>query len=123
LGQVLGYPGDEKNLTLSSGGKSVPVTRSEVTATVGEAAVRTRLGYETLKVEAGMGYRFEREWEFLAIDELSLELERPPRTADWQSGALWTGSSAAWSTPPARGASGWSIVTANPSTRPSMTAP
>lgn len=93
------------DLIVSLGGKSVPVKRGEISATVGEAAMRTRLavsglvlavkdladaqardelkrlGYETLRLEMALGYRFERERETLAIDEFALELERAGRLA------------------------------------------
>jgi hypothetical protein len=101
------------DLTLSAGGKTIPMQRGEISATVGEAAMRTRLafsglimqvndlddpqaraelkklGYDRLKLQAALAYRFERERGILAIDELFLDLERAGKiTASLELGGV-----------------------------------
>ncbi len=90
---------DLSDLSASPGARGVTLEKVSIAATAGETAMRARvaigglvvqtqslaypeagaelekLGYDALKVEAALAYRFERERSLLAIEELSLEVK------------------------------------------------
>lgn len=101
------------DLAVTAGGRSFPAEKGEFTVTVGEKALRVRaaifglaldpqalgdpraqaalkdLGYDSLKLEAALAYRFERDQELLAVEELPLGLAQAGKlTASLELGGV-----------------------------------